>query len=184
MLDNLAGYYEDEVQQATQQLMGFVSSGANAFHSVYANVSLQTSAQMITNQLREYIVDCNGGVCYAADVLYIVDVNDDGTITENMCSASQPSWRARQEAIRREKHFFPNNTFPPYPELTEKMASSCGKWAMYLLFSSSSAVEWRPFIKFRLSPKASYTFVLTRAIMAMEVVVVFPWVPEMHRALR
>jgi len=65
-------------------VMGFVSSGANAFHSVYANVSLQTSAQMITNQLREYMIDCNGGVCYAADVLYIVDINDDGTITENM----------------------------------------------------------------------------------------------------
>ena len=65
-------------------VMGFVSSGTHAFHSVYASVSLQTSAQMITNQLREYMIDCNGGICYATDALYVININDDGTITENL----------------------------------------------------------------------------------------------------
>jgi prepilin-type N-terminal cleavage/methylation domain len=68
----------------TVSVMGFIFSGTGAFLSVYSNVSLQTSTQMVMNQLKEYLIDCNGGVCYAANTLYIVDVDDVGTCTEHV----------------------------------------------------------------------------------------------------
>jgi len=33
----------------------------------------------------------------------------------SMCSANQPSLSAIVEPIRKAKHFFPSNEFPPYP---------------------------------------------------------------------
>lgn len=41
---------------------GFMVSGARAYSSVSTKVSLQTKSQMLLNQLREYMVDCNTSI--------------------------------------------------------------------------------------------------------------------------
>jgi hypothetical protein len=47
-----------------------------------------------------------------------------------MCSASQPSSRAWKLAMRRARHFLPRSALPPYPDPTDQIALSCGKWQM------------------------------------------------------
>jgi len=74
-------------------VLSFMTSGTGAYRSIFGNVSLQTRVQTTMNQLQEYLIDCNGGVCYdsSAKTLYILDVaeNDDGaghttkTVTEH-----------------------------------------------------------------------------------------------------
>lgn len=49
----------------------------------------------------------------------------------SICSASHPSSRAMTEAIRKAKHFFPNNALPPYPEPYDQISRVSGKCEIY-----------------------------------------------------
>jgi len=60
-------------------IMGFVVSGARAYGSVNATVTLQTLSQQAMGQVESYLIDCNGGLAFSGDTLYVVDRNDDGT---------------------------------------------------------------------------------------------------------
>ena len=51
-----------------------------------------------------------------APVTYLTFPSGFVSLRMSMCSASQPSLRARTVAMRRAKHFFPRRAFPPYPE--------------------------------------------------------------------
>ena len=44
----------------------------------------------------------------------------------SMCSASQPSSRAKTDAIRRAKHFLPKSALPPYPEPNDHISRVSG----------------------------------------------------------
>lgn len=62
-------------------IMGFVVSGAQAYGSVNATVTLQTASQQAMAQVESYLIDCNGGVAFENGTLYVVDRNDDGSKT-------------------------------------------------------------------------------------------------------
>lgn len=89
-------------------LMGFMTTGAGAYRSVYGTVSLQTNSQITMNQLQEYLVSCNGGVCVEKDsgktTLYVLDTaaSDSGaTLTEhifNLDSGTQQITYSRKKA--------------------------------------------------------------------------------------
>ena len=64
-----------------------------------------------------------------------------------MCSASQPSRRACQEAMRRAWHFLPRSALPPYPEPTLQISLSSGKWRISRRSGERSASEWSPATK-------------------------------------
>ncbi len=49
----------------------------------------------------------------------------------SMCSASQPSSRARLEAMRSARHFLPSSALPPYPDPYDQISRVSGKCTMY-----------------------------------------------------
>ena len=63
-------------------VLGFVSSASSSYSSIFSNVSLQFESQVVMAQVQEYLVDCNGGLCFAADgggsTLTVVDRDEDG----------------------------------------------------------------------------------------------------------
>ncbi len=60
-------------------ILGFLTSGAHTSRSVSFEAKLQYESQMAMAQLQEYLIDCNGGVCFDASTktLYIVNVEED-----------------------------------------------------------------------------------------------------------
>ena len=82
-----------------------------------------------------------------------------------MCSAIQPSFLPRYEAMRSAKHFLPSSTFPPYAEFTEIIEFSSGKCRIYLFSASTLHFAWKPFTKSPWGPIASSTFLPTRVMM-------------------
>jgi hypothetical protein len=58
-------------------VVGLLSTGANSFRRVSTEVSLQYEAQLTMSQLQEYLIDCNGGVCYVGNILYVADTGID-----------------------------------------------------------------------------------------------------------
>lgn len=64
----------------------FLVSGSKSYSSIYSNASLQVDSQMAMNQLENYIIDCNGGICFDSGTLYVINTVSDGTVTEHMFS--------------------------------------------------------------------------------------------------
>lgn len=60
---------------------GFMVSGARAYTSVSTRVSLQTKAQMLLNQIREYAIDCSYAIYYNDNTLTIIDAEEGGSGT-------------------------------------------------------------------------------------------------------
>jgi prepilin-type N-terminal cleavage/methylation domain-containing protein len=66
-------------------VLGFLATGSNIFRSVYSESKLQYNSQLAMSQLQEYIIDCNGGICFETDAssntktLSILNRNSDGT---------------------------------------------------------------------------------------------------------
>lgn len=59
---------------------GFLSTGTNLYRSIFCDVNLQTDSQTAMNQIENYAVNCNGGICFSNNTLYAVDKNGaDGT---------------------------------------------------------------------------------------------------------
>ncbi len=84
-----------------------------------------------------------------------------------MCSASQPSLWPCQEAMRKARHFLPSNALPPYPEPTDQMVLSSGKWQMKRRSGSQSRTACTPRLKSSLSPRCSLATFPMRAITRM-----------------
>jgi prepilin-type N-terminal cleavage/methylation domain-containing protein len=57
-------------------LVGFVASSSGAYRTVSTEVGLQYQAQIIQSQVESYIIDCNGGIAFEGDSVYIVNVRD------------------------------------------------------------------------------------------------------------
>lgn len=64
-------------------LVGFISSGSNTYRSVSADVNLQIELQIAMNHIKEYLIDCNGGICYDGKTLYILNVEEEDSFTEH-----------------------------------------------------------------------------------------------------
>ena len=64
-------------------VVGLVSTGAGTYRSVNTEVSLQYESQLTMNQLQEYLIDCNGGICWDSTnkTLYAADTDESGAIT-------------------------------------------------------------------------------------------------------
>lgn len=58
-------------------IVGMITASSNTYKSVTAEVDLQYESQLAMSQLQEYIVDCNGGICFKDNNLYLL--NTDGT---------------------------------------------------------------------------------------------------------
>jgi len=62
-------------------LVGFVASSTGAYRAVSTEVGLQYQAQVIQSQMEAYIIDCNGGIVFEGDSLYLVnDVTESGAV--------------------------------------------------------------------------------------------------------
>lgn len=63
-------------------VLGFVSSASSSYSSIFSNVNLQFESQVVMAQVQEYLVDCNGGLCFVSDgggsTLTVVDRDDSG----------------------------------------------------------------------------------------------------------
>ncbi|NCB51810.1 MAG: type II secretion system protein [Clostridia bacterium] len=53
--------------------LGFMVSGTRGFSSVSSNVSLQYKSQLAMNYIQEYVIDCNTGICFQNNTLYVID---------------------------------------------------------------------------------------------------------------
>jgi prepilin-type N-terminal cleavage/methylation domain-containing protein len=63
-------------------VLGFVSSASSSYSSIFSNVNLQFESQVVMGQIQEYLVDCNGGLCFVSDgggsTLTVVNRDEDG----------------------------------------------------------------------------------------------------------
>lgn len=59
--------------------LGFMVSGTRGFSSVSSNVSLQYKSQLAMNYIQEYVIDCNTGICFDDNTLYVLDAE---TVTD------------------------------------------------------------------------------------------------------
>jgi len=59
-------------------IVGIVSTSSNTYKSVSAEVNLQYESQVAMSQLQEYIIDCNGGICFKDNTLYILNTEATG----------------------------------------------------------------------------------------------------------
>jgi hypothetical protein len=53
-----------------------MSSGIHTYDGVFDNVSLQVESQTVMNQIEQAVINCNGGICFQNDALYLVDEGD------------------------------------------------------------------------------------------------------------
>ena len=62
---------------------GFMIAGLRSYNLVTERLNLQLESQLVMNQLGEYIIDCNAGICFLNNTLYVIEEkkNMDGTIT-------------------------------------------------------------------------------------------------------
>ena len=56
---------------------GFMSASARTYSSVNYSLRLQYASQLAMAQLQEYLIDCNGGIAWDGDELYILNVDAD-----------------------------------------------------------------------------------------------------------
>ncbi|MDO4540742.1 MAG: prepilin-type N-terminal cleavage/methylation domain-containing protein [Syntrophomonadaceae bacterium] len=54
-------------------LIGFINAGSNSYRRVSSEVNLQFENQITMSQLREYFIDCNGGICTEGDRVYVIN---------------------------------------------------------------------------------------------------------------
>lgn len=59
-------------------LVGFMTSGARMYRSVSSEVGMQVGAQVAMAQVQEYIIDCNGGLCFDGGKLYVLNSDASG----------------------------------------------------------------------------------------------------------
>jgi adenine/guanine phosphoribosyltransferase-like PRPP-binding protein len=60
-------------------MLAALSRAAAAYRTVSTEVGLQYQAQIIQSQVESYIIDCNGGIAFEGDSVYIVnDVTETG----------------------------------------------------------------------------------------------------------
>ena len=83
------------------------------------------------------------------------------------CSASQPSFLPSQLAMRSARHFLPRSALPPYPEPTDQMVFSSGKWQMNRRSGLRSPSECRQRVKSSEPPSCSSATRPTRVMMRM-----------------
>lgn len=60
-------------------VMGFVSAGSSSYQNVSASIDIQMESQLTVNQIQQYLVDCNGGVSFEGDSLFILNREDSGS---------------------------------------------------------------------------------------------------------
>ncbi len=60
-----------------------MTAGARTYSSIYYTSNLQYNSQIVTTQLKERVLDCNGGIVWdeKSDTLSVVNINSDGTKT-------------------------------------------------------------------------------------------------------
>ncbi|HCT64123.1 MAG TPA: hypothetical protein DIC60_02425 [Lachnospiraceae bacterium] len=61
-------------------IMSMVTTSSNTYKSVTSDVNLQYESQLTMSQLQEYIVDCNGGICFDDNKLYLLNTNGTGYV--------------------------------------------------------------------------------------------------------
>lgn len=67
-------------------VFGFMMAGSRAYTNVSDRLSLDLDAELLMNQLTEYLIDCNGTVYYQDQSLYIVNQAKDGSYTAKVFS--------------------------------------------------------------------------------------------------
>lgn len=58
--------------------VAFLTSGSGVYRAVYNNVDLQVESQTILNQMEDVLINCNGGMCFQNDTLYVIDPGGGG----------------------------------------------------------------------------------------------------------
>jgi prepilin-type N-terminal cleavage/methylation domain-containing protein len=73
---------------------GFITTGANTYGAVAADVNLQYEAQLTMSQIQEYVIDCTGSVWQDGETLYFMKKNTGGTY-----HAYRLEWDATEKKI-------------------------------------------------------------------------------------
>ena len=58
-------------------VFGFMMTGANSFNTVNDRLDIQLQSQLSANQISEYIIDCNVGICTSADGRTVYILNEE-----------------------------------------------------------------------------------------------------------
>lgn len=62
-------------------VFSFMLAGSKAYTNISDRLSLDLDAELLMNQLTEYLIDCNGTVYYHDHNLYVVNQEEDGSYT-------------------------------------------------------------------------------------------------------
>ncbi len=60
---------------------GFMLTGALSFNNVNDNVDLQITSDITMNQLSEHLMNCNAGIAFKNNTLFVVNKDDSGSDT-------------------------------------------------------------------------------------------------------
>lgn len=63
---------------------GLMLAASHSYTSVNGKMDLQLQSQLTMNQMREYIIDCNAGLYYKNNTVYIINEETDGSYTANV----------------------------------------------------------------------------------------------------
>ena len=63
---------------------GFMLAASHSYTSVTGRLDLELQSQLTMNQLHEYIIDCNAGLYYKNNTVYIINKETDGSYTANV----------------------------------------------------------------------------------------------------
>ncbi len=94
-------------------ILGFLTSGANTSRSVSFEAKLQYESQVAMAQLQEYLIDCNGGVCFdaGAETLYIANTQEDA---DGNLSYTLQTFRLQNDSLLYDKQEIDTNASPGY----------------------------------------------------------------------
>lgn len=63
---------------------GFMLTGSKTYGSVTTRLNLQIQSQLVINQLENRVIDCNAGICFKDDTLYILNKETDGSYSADI----------------------------------------------------------------------------------------------------
>lgn len=64
---------------------GFMLSGTKSYGMISARLDLQVQSQLTMNQMNNYIIDCNSGICFADNnTLYVLNKEADDSYVVNV----------------------------------------------------------------------------------------------------
>ena len=117
---------------------GFMLSGARSYSSVSKRLNLQVQSQLAMNQLNNYIIDCDTGICFENDTLYIINMK-----TDRSYSIDVFQYKAADQCIYYGTGIASENggAFTSTVSLTEKLSENVTGFSVATIISPGDLTE-------------------------------------------